>query len=305
MSELNTFWHLWVSAIVIGSMIACGVLIVLTRKGQKHNEETDQTTGHAFDGIEELDNPLPMWWMWFFWITIIFGFVYIGIYGVGDWKGLGNWSSHGQWQAEMDKAEADYAPYFAKLNAMTVEELAQDADAIATGQRLFTSNCGLCHGSTGTGALGFPNLTDSDWLYGGAGETIKASIMNGRNGMMPAKGLKSDMTDAEADDIVAYVVSLSGRQAEAGDAANGQALFATACAACHGGDAKGNQAMGAPNLTDSTWLYGGSEKQIKFTILNGRGGVMPAWKDVLGEDKVHVLAGYVYSLSQAEKQNQE
>jgi len=298
MSELTTFWHLWVSAIVIGSIIGCAALIVITRKGQKFDEETDQTTGHAFDGIEELDNPLPMWWNMFFWSTIVFGFIYIGIYGVGDWKGFSGWSSHGQWQAEMDKAEQDYAPYFAELNAMSVEELATNEKALATGQRLFTSNCGLCHGAAGTGALGFPNLTDDDWLFGGSGDAIKASIMNGRSGAMPANGLKPDLTDSEADDIVAYVVSLSGRDAAAGDVSNGKALFAQACVACHGADAKGMEAVGAPNLTDNIWLYGGGEKQIKFTIQNGRNGVMPAWKDILGEDKVHVLAGYVYSLSQ-------
>lgn len=298
MSELTTFWHLWVSAIVIGSILGSAALIVVTKKGQKYDEETDQTTGHSFDGIEELDNPLPKWWNMFFWVTIVFGFVYIGIYGIGDWKGFSGWSSHGQWQAEMDKAEKDYAPYFAELNAMSVEELATNEKALATGQRLFVSNCGLCHGAAGTGALGFPNLTDNDWLYGGSGDAIKKSILDGRIGAMPAKGLKPDLTDAEADDITAYVVSLSDRTAEKGDAANGKGLFAQACAACHGGDAKGNAGVGAPNLTDNIWLYGGGESQIKFTIEHGRNGVMPAWKDILGEEKVHVLAGYVYSLSQ-------
>ncbi len=297
MSELTTFWHVWVSAIVIGSMIACGLLIQITFKNQKHDQETDQTTGHSFDGIDELDNPLPKWWMWFFWSTIIFGVIYIGIYGIGNWTGFSNWSSIGQWEKEVAKAEEKYAPYYAKLNAMTVEELATNKDALATGQRVFASNCALCHGSTATGALGFPNLTDSDWLYGGSSDAIKQTIAHGRKGVMPANGLKADMTDSERSDIASYVLSLSGREG-AGDAAKGNALFATACSACHGVDAKGNIAMGAPNLTDNIWLYGGSEKQIEFTIQNGRAGVMPAWNEILGEDKVHVLAGYVYSLSQ-------
>lgn len=298
MTELSTFWHFWVSAIVIGSMLGCAALLILTKRSQKFDEETDQTTGHSYDGIEELDNPLPKWWNMFFWSTIVFSFIYIGIYGVGDWKGFANWSSYGQWEAEVAKAEEKYAPYYAKLNAMTVEELAQDEEALATGQRLFSSNCALCHGSTATGALGFPNLTDNDWLYGGSADAIKHSIMNGRTGAMPANGLKPDMTDAERSDIVAYVLSLSGREASAGDAGKGQGLYAQACLACHGADAKGMAAVGAPNLTDNIWLYGGSEKAIDFTIKNGRNGVMPAWKDVLGEDKVHVLSGYVYSLSQ-------
>lgn len=297
MTELTTFWHVWVSAIVIGSMIACGLLLTLTFKNQKHNEETDQTTGHSFDGIDELDNPLPKWWMWFFWSTIVFGVVYIFIYGVGNWTGFGNWSSHGQWEAEMTKAEEKYAPYYAELNKLSVEELAQNKDALATGQRIFASNCALCHGSTATGALGFPNLTDTDWLYGGTAAAIKHTITNGRNGSMPANGLKPDMTKTERSDIAAHVLSLSGREG-AGDAAKGSALYAQACAACHMSDGSGNQMVGAPNLTDNIWLYGGSEKQIEFTIEFGRAGVMPAWNDILGEDKVHVLSGYVYSLSQ-------
>jgi len=297
MTELTTFWHVWVSAIVIGSMIACGVLLTLTFKNQKHNEETDQTTGHSFDGIDELDNPLPKWWMWFFWSTILFGVVYIFIYGVGNWTGFGNWSSHGQWEAEMSKAEEKYAPYYAELNKLSVEELAQNQDALATGQRIFASNCALCHGSTATGALGFPNLTDTDWLYGGTAAAIKHTITNGRNGAMPANGLKPDMTKTERSDIAAHVLSLSGREG-AGDATKGAPLFAQACAACHMADGTGNQMVGAPNLTDNIWLYGGSEKQIEFTIEFGRAGVMPAWNDILGEDKVHVLSGYVYSLSQ-------
>jgi len=297
MSELTTFWHFWVSAIIIGSMVGCAILLILTKRSQKFDEETDQTTGHSYDGIEELDNPLPKWWNMFFWSTIFFGFGYILIYGIGDWQGVSNWSSYGQWENEVKKAEEQYAPYYAKLNAMTVEELAQDEEAMATGQRLFASNCALCHGSTAQGSLGFPNLTDNDWLYGGTGDAIKTTILNGRKGAMPANGLKPDMTDAERSDVVAYVLSLSGREGS-GDASKGGALYAQACAACHGGDAKGNQMVGAPNLTDNIWLYGGSEKAIDFTIKNGRNGVMPAWKDVLGEDKVHVLSGYVYSLSQ-------
>ena len=297
MTELTTFWHVWVSAIVIGSMIACGVLLTLTFKNQKYNEETDKTTGHSFDGIDELDNPLPKWWMYFFWSTIIFGVVYIFIYGVGDWTGFGKWSSIGQWEKEVAQAEVKYAPYYAKLNKLSVEELASNKDALATGQRIFASNCALCHGSTATGALGFPNLTDTDWLYGGTADAIKHTIANGRNGAMPANGLKPDMTASERSDIAAHVLSLSGRTG-AGDATKGSALYAQACAACHMADGTGNQMVGAPNLTDNIWLYGGSEKQIEFTIENGRAGVMPAWKDILGEDKVHVLSGYVYSLSQ-------
>ncbi len=298
MTELTTFWHLWVSVIVIGTMISCGILLTLTFKNQKYDQETDQTTGHSFDGIDELDNPLPKWWMYFFWSTIVFGVFYIGIYGIGGWTGFSDWSSHDQWDREVAKAEEQFKPYYDKLNAMSVEELATNKDALATGQRIFSSNCAVCHGSTATGALGFPNLADNDWLYGGSAAAIKQTITHGRTGAMPAKGLKPDMTAIERTNIAAHVLSLSGREGS-GDATKGSALFATACAACHGADAKGNLLMGAPNLTDNIWLYGGSEKQIEFTIENGRAGVMPAWNEILGEDKIHVLSGYVYSLSQS------
>lgn len=297
MTELTTFWHIWVSVIVIGSMIASGALIIITKRGQKFDEETDQTTGHSFDGIHELDNPLPKWWMYFFWSTIVFGFAYILIYGVGDWTGFSKWSSHGQWEAEMAKAEEKYQPYYDKLTAMTIEELAQDEEALATGQRIYASNCSVCHGPTAAGSEGFPNLTDNDWLYGGSPAAIKATLTNGRNGAMPANGLKPDMTAQERTDIVAHVLSLSGREGS-GDATKGKALFAQACAACHGGNGKGMQAIGAPNLTDNIWLYGGSEAKIDFTIQHGRAGVMPAWKEILGEDNIHVVSAYVYSLSQ-------
>ncbi|MCP5334959.1 MAG: cytochrome-c oxidase, cbb3-type subunit III [Oceanospirillaceae bacterium] len=298
MSNLSPFWHFWVAAIVIGTMVACFVLLHLTRKGQVNNETTDQTTGHAYDGIEELDNPLPKWWYMMFAGTIVFGFIYIAIYGVGNWTGLSNWSSHGQWEKEVATFNEKTAPYYAEMNAKSVEELSKDPAALETGKRLFQSNCAVCHGSTAEGALGFPNLTDNDWLYGGAGDTIKTTILGGRNGAMPARGLMPTMTDAQVSDIVAFLMSKSERVAEAGDKANGEALFAQACSACHGADAKGNQMVGAPNLTDNIWLYGGSEAQITFTIKNGRSGVMPAWAERLGEDKVHVLAAYVYSLSQ-------
>ncbi|EAT13709.1 cytochrome-c oxidase, cbb3-type subunit III [Bermanella marisrubri] len=301
MSELSTFWHIWVSAIVIGSMVACGILLVVTKRGQNYDEETDQTTGHAFDGIEELDNPLPKWWNMFFWVTIVFGFAYILIYGVGDWRGFSNWSSHSQWEAEVAKAEEKFAPYYEKLNAMGPEELIQSDEAMATGQRIYASNCSICHGSTAQGSLGFPNLTDNDWLYGGSFEAIKTTLLQGRQGAMPANGLMPNMTESQRNDVTAYVLSLSGREGS-GDAENGKPLYMQACVACHGVDAKGNQAVGAPNLTDNIWLYGGSEKQINFTLKHGRNGVMPAWKEILGEDKIHVLAGYVYSLSKKDQE---
>ena len=305
---LSTFWQVWVAVIVLGSMIGCGVLIMYTSRGQR-KEETDQTTGHDYDGIQELDNPLPRWWVFMFWATIVFGFGYLGVYGLGNVNGLLTvevdgeqvaWSSTNQWKAEVQKFDADIAPLYAKYTATPVEELAKDADALQTGQRLFKSNCAVCHGSTAKGAQGFPNLTDNDWLYGGAPENIKHTLTYGRQGAMPAWG--GVLGEEGTTDMVNYVRSLSGLKHDAEAAEKAAPKFQQLCMACHGADGKGSVAhnlpFGAPNLTDNIWLYGGSQRAVEETLLNGRAGVMPAWKDILGEDKVHLLTAYVYSLSQ-------
>ena len=313
---LSTFWSLWVIAIVLGSLVACGILIQYSRKTQVHNEETDDTTGHEYDGIQEYDNPLPGWWVMMFWATIIFAVGYIGAYGLANMKGFLTveveegvtepWTQIGQWREEVQKFEANVAPYYAEAAALSVETLATEKNEdgslkhekfIQSGQRIFASNCSVCHGSTAKGALGFPNLTDNDWLFGGSPEQIVETITNGRSGMMPAKGLMPAMTDEQLNQTVQYVRSLSGLKHDAELATAGAPLFAQGCAACHGADAKGMHATGAPNLTDDVWLYGGSTKQIEFTIRNGRNGKMPAQHERLSKEKIHVLAAYVYSLS--------
>ena len=305
-SVLSTGWSIWVIAIVFGSLIACGILIQYSRKTQVHSEETDETTGHEYDGIQEYDNPLPGWWVMMFWATIIFAFGYIAAYGLANMKGFlkvevngeqVHWSQEAQWQNEVEQFEKKVAPLFEGYAATPIVELAKNEEALQTGQRIFASNCSVCHGSTAKGALGFPNLTDNDWLFGGSPEQIVQTITHGRSGMMPAKGLMPAMTDEQLDQTVAYVRSLSGLNHDEAQATAGAPIFAQACAACHGADAKGMHATGAPNLTDDVWLYGGSTKQIEFTIRNGRNGVMPAQQDRLSKEQIHVLATYVYSLS--------
>ena len=301
---LSTFWQVWIVAIVLGSMIGCGLLIMYTSKGQR-NEETDQTTGHAYDGIEELDNPLPRWWVFMFWGTIVFGFGYLSAYGLGNYDGWltvtvddkeVTWTSTNQWKAEVQAFDKEIAPLYAEYRATHIAELAKNEDALQTGQRLFKSNCSVCHGTAAKGAQGFPNLTDNDWLYGGKPENIKQTIMYGRQGAMPAWG--PVLGDEGVAEMAQYVRSLSGLEHSAEAAEKAAPKFQQLCMACHGADGKGNQLVGAPNLTDDIWLYGGATKQIEFTLKHGRNGKMPAQSETLGEDKVHVLAAYIYSLSQ-------
>lgn len=304
---LSTFWQVWIMAIVFGSMIACGLLILYVSKGQRKDETTTETTGHAYDGIEELNNPLPRWWVVMFWGTIVYGFLYIGAYGLGNFDGLltvkvdgedVTWTSANQWKAEVQAFEEEIAPLYAGYLATPIAELAKNEDALQTGQRLFKSNCSVCHGTNAMGAQGFPNLTDHDWLYGGKPENIKQTIMYGRQAAMPAWG--TTLGDEGVAEMAQYVRSLSGLEHDAEAAEKAAPKFQQLCMACHGADGKGNQLVGAPNLTDEIWLYGGSTKQIQFTLRNGRNGKMPAQAEILGEEKVHILSAYVYSLSQGE-----
>lgn len=285
----------WIITIILINLLGHLWLLWWTRKRPEDPIPEGESMGHAFDGIEELNNPLPRWWLNLFYITIGFAFIYLTLYpGWGDAKGMLGWTSHGQWEMEVEKANNRYDRVFQDYAAIPVEELAKDPQAVKIGQRLFGNNCALCHGSDARGATGYPNLTDNDWLYGGTPDKIVETITNGRNAMMPAGG-GLPMTEEDVLNVAAYVLSLSGRTGS-GDAEAGKAKFAV-CTACHGVDGTGNQMMGGPNLTDNIWLYGGSEKAIIETLTHGRQGKMPAFKDTLSPEKIHVLAAYVYSLS--------
>ncbi|MDH1549387.1 MULTISPECIES: cytochrome-c oxidase, cbb3-type subunit III [Pseudomonas] len=303
---MTTFWSTYISVLTIGSLIGLIWLLLATRKGQSHNP-TDQTMGHSFDGIEEYDNPLPKWWFWLFVGTLVFAVGYLILYpGLGNWKGIlpgyeNGWTGANEWQKEMDKADARFGPIFAKYAAMPVEEVAKDPQALKMGGRLFASNCSVCHGSDAKGAFGFPNLTDKDWRWGGDAQTIKASIMNGRHGVMPAWA--EVIGEQGVADVAAFVLtSMDGRKLPEGaraDPAKGKEIFAGNCVACHGPEGKGTPAMGAPDLTHpQAFIYGSSFAQLQQTIRYGRQGQMPAQAEIQGNDKVHLLAAYVYSLSQ-------
>jgi cytochrome c oxidase cbb3-type subunit 3 len=307
---MSTFWSWYVTALTIGTLLALLWLVFATRKGEKKGT-TDQTMGHAFDGIEEYDNPLPKWWFMLFIGTIIFAVAYLALYpGLGNWKGVlpgyeGGWTQVKQWQKEVDKADAQYGPIYAKYAAMPIADVAKDEQALKMGGRLFSTYCSICHGSDAKGAVGFPNLTDSNWRWGGEPDTIKTTILHGRMAMMPAWG--SIIGDDGVKNVSAYVrSSLAGLPLPEGNNADlqaGQTIFNSNCMACHGPQGKGMPMMGAPDLTHPAgWIYGSSMAQLQQTIRYGRNGQMPAQDAYLGNDKVHLLAAYVFSLSQQASQ---
>ncbi|OWJ94951.1 cytochrome-c oxidase, cbb3-type subunit III [Pseudomonas sp. A46] len=302
---MTTFWSWYVSLLTLFTLLALLWLIFATRKGESKGP-TDQTMGHAFDGIEEYDNPLPKWWFLLFIGTLVFAAGYLVLYpGLGNWKGLfpgyaDGWTQVAQWQREVDKAEQQYGPIFARYSAMSVEEVAKDPSAMKMGGRLFSTYCSICHGSDAKGAMGFPNLTDGDWRWGGAPDAIRTTILHGRMAAMPAWG--EILGDSGVRDVAAYVrQDLAGLKLPEGAQADleaGKKLFAVNCTACHGAEGKGTPAMGAPDLTHPAgWIYGSGLAQLQQTIRYGRNGQMPAQLEYLGEDKVHILAAYVYSLS--------
>jgi cytochrome c oxidase cbb3-type subunit 3 len=258
-----------------------------------------ETTGHVWDeDLRELNNPLPRWWLWLFILTVLFAGVYLVMYpGLGSWNGTLAWSSRAehdaQRRANADRIERALAPFA----SVSIADLGRDPRALDVGRNLFLNNCAACHGSDGGGAPGFPSLNDADWLWGGDAETVHASIANGRTGVMPAWG--PVLGDTGVEDVLDYVFSLQGRVLTAGNVKAGGEKFAQLCAACHGADARGNPAMGAPNLTDGIWLHGGSLAAVRDSISKGRGGAMPAHADRLGETRVKLLAAYVMSLGEA------
>lgn len=295
---MSTFWSIWISVIVLGTVFGCAWLLWATRKSQTTDTETDRTMGHSFDGIEEYDNPLPKWWFYMFLATCVFAMGYLALYpGLGNFKGLLGWTSTNQWEAEVAEADEKFGEIYAQFGNTPVPELAQNEDAMKIGQRLYANNCSVCHGTAARGQVGFPNLTDDDWLWGGEPDDILHSLVKGRQGNMPAKGVMPNMTSQQVDQVVNFVLSYSDRERDAEAAEAGAAVFAQACAACHGADGTGMTAMGAPNLTDNIWLYGSTYEWIRETVEHGRQNEMPAQEGRLTSDQIQILAAYVYSLS--------
>ncbi len=297
---MSNFWSWYISILTVGYIIAVLWLLLATRhvKSETNEENDNNLMNHSYDGIQEYDNPMPSWWIKLFYITIAFAVGYLILYpGLGNWKGTLGWTSYKQHAEEVAAAEKIYGPLFKKYAAISIPDIAKNQpEALEMGKRIFLNNCAVCHGSDAGGAPGFPALNDNDWLYGGSPEKIVETITQGRNAAMPAWG--PILGDDGVVQVASYVESLSGRRSDKNLAALGKTRFETLCTACHGVDAKGLQILGAPNLTDNIWLYGGSPAVIVKSIKEGRTGVMPAQKDLLSQDKIHLVASYVYSLSQ-------
>ena len=306
------FWNIYIMVLTLLSIFGCGLLlwsqshhkVILTddaASAESHSTGAmalqTETTGHVWDDdLTELNTPMPRWWMWLFYITIVFGLVYLFLYpGLGSYAGKLGWKSSGAYQDELKKADTEYGPLFAKYLQQDLTVVAADPQAHAIGERLFLTYCAQCHGSDARGNKGFPNLTDKDWLWGGAPDVIQTTILYGRNGQMPSMAAALG-TDKDVENVAHYVLSLSGSTADPIKAVFGKSKFGS-CAGCHGPGGQGNQALGTPNLTDKIWLYGGGVETIMETIRKGRNNTMPAFKEFLGDAKVHVLAAYVWSLS--------
>jgi cytochrome c oxidase cbb3-type subunit III len=292
----SNFWTIYVSAITVVSIAACALLLWFSGKARAMTA-SDNTTGHVWDGdLREMNNPLPRWWVWLFIITIVFSLIYLALYpGLGTFAGKLGWTQIGQYQAEVDKGNREVAPLYARFAAMKPEDMARDPQAHAIGERLFMNNCSQCHGSDAHGGKGFPNLTDADWLHGGTPEKITETLTAGRIGNMPPMAAAVGTAD-DVKNVANYVLSLSNSPHDSVKAALGKSKFVV-CAACHGMDGKGNQALGAPNLTDDIWLHGYGENAVIAMVNNGKVNQMPAQAGKLTEAQIQVLASYVWSFS--------
>ncbi|MBV8380838.1 MAG: cytochrome-c oxidase, cbb3-type subunit III [Paucibacter sp.] len=292
---LNHGWSIFIAAVTVAGIAACLALLVIASRRKVMS--SDNTTGHVWDGdLREMNNPLPRWWMVLFVLTIVFAGGYLTLYpGLGARAGSLGWSSAGQVQVDLAKQRQTMAPIYARFTGVKAEVLAHDPRAMAIGERLFANNCAGCHGADARGSKGFPNLTDTDWLWGGSPERIEETITKGRVGQMPAIAQYVG-TSEDVRNVAHYVMSLSGSPYDSIRAAAGKPKFAI-CAGCHGMDGKGNQLIGAPNLTDDVWLHGWGEEAIVAIVTNGKTNIMPAHEKRLTPEQIHVLASYVWSLS--------
>ena len=295
---LGAGWSAYIALVTLVGIVWC-IWLLLSQRKTKVTLKPDgdvADTGHVWDGdLRELNNPLPRWWMWMFLISCIFGLVYLVLYpGLGSYPGILGYSTDGALMKSMTTANDELKPIYAQYVKMDIEQIAADPKAREMGQRLFLNSCAQCHGSDAGGSKGFPNLTDGDWLYGGSPENIKTTITYGRGGVMPPF---PQLNSKQIVDVANYVRSLSGLPSDDLKAARGSEVFKANCVACHGADAKGNIALGAPNLTDKTWLYGSSEATIVETVTKGRMAMMPAQDKVLSPEKIQLLTAYVWGLS--------
>ncbi|TDR23830.1 cytochrome-c oxidase, cbb3-type subunit III [Marinicella litoralis] len=292
---MSDFWHWTVIIVVTGHIVAYLWLLFATAK-KKVDKREDNTTGHVWDeDLTELDHPMPRWWLWLFVITIVFAVIYLYQYpGLGNYKGSKEWTSINRFETNYAAVSDARDKSFAGFINKPIDALIQDDQAMLIGQRIFANHCAQCHASDAQGNVGFPNLTDADWNWGGEHSDIVASISNGRMGVMPA--FAPALGEAGTQQVAAYVRSLSGIEHDATLAAEGATKFGMFCAACHGADAQGQKLFGAPNLTDDIWLYG-SDGIIETALYEGLSGNMPSQQGILDENRIKLVAAYVYSLS--------
>jgi len=294
---MSHFWAAWIVVLTLANIAFALVILYRTARKRPGSPPDAETTGHVWDGdLRELNKPLPRWWLYLFYLSVVFALGYLLLYpGLGSFRGVLGWSTASQYQAEVRRADAVSAPVYARFKDLDLAALAANGEAMRTARNLFAANCSMCHGSDGRGAPGFPNLTASNWQWGRDPEAVQATIGGGRLGVMPA--WKAVLGDEGVEQVANYVLSLSRTAPKPKLVAAGQEKFALYCTACHGPDAHGTTAVGAPNLTDEYWLYGGSPETITETIANGRQNQMPAHLERLGAEKVRLLAAYVLSLS--------
>ncbi|HYJ99746.1 MAG TPA: cytochrome-c oxidase, cbb3-type subunit III [Burkholderiaceae bacterium] len=290
-------WSVYVAALTLAGIVAC--LLLLWVAARRKVMASDNTTGHVWDeDLRELNNPLPRWWMGLFVLTVVFSLAYLVFYpGLGSYAGTLGWSQRQAYDSEVERLQQQVAPLYARFAGMNAPQLATDAKAMRIGERLFINNCSQCHGSDARGSKGFPDLTDTDWLYGGSHEKIVETIMQGRRGVMPPMAAAVGGAD-DVRNVAQYVLSLSGSPHNAFAAQAGKAKF-SACAACHGVNGKGNPALGAADLTDKVWLHGWGEQAVVDMIQRGKDNQMPAHADKLTAEQIRVLAAYVWNLSQS------
>ncbi|MCW3849497.1 cytochrome-c oxidase, cbb3-type subunit III [Sphingomonas sp. LB-2] len=276
------------------------------------------TVGHEWDGIEELDTPMPRWWLWTFYATILFSIGYCIAYPA--WPlidrataGALGWTSHGQLESELSAERARRADLVRALAGMPIEELPAHPDLLAAaeqgGRSAFKVHCAACHGAGAAGSRGYPNLNDDDWLWGGSLTAIEQTLRHGirqpgddatRQSLMPSFGRDGILKSEQIDDVVSFVRVVSRQERPSAASRRGAALFATNCAACHGPGGEGKRDLGAPRLSDGIWLYGGDRTSLTDTVTNAHAGMMPAWADKLDPVTIKMLAAYVHSLGGGE-----
>ncbi len=302
---VSPFWSWFIIILTSVGIIGVFWLIRWMSTDRPKPDQKIETMGHVWDeNLEELSNPLPLWWLGMFYITLVFGIIYLLLYpGMGSFAGLLNWTEIKEYNQEMKAAEVKYQPLYDRFKSEPVETLVNNPDALNIGHRLYMTYCTVCHGSDAGGGPGFPNLRDADWLYGGEPTAIKTTITAGRQGMMPT-AQQNGLNEADITHVVEYILKISNNQHDLAAAEQGQAVYGRICIACHGPDGKGMAAVGAPNLTDNIWLYNDGNvlrDSITKTVTHGRQGKMPAHGTFLGEAKVHLLTAYIYNLPNTQK----